>query len=283
MLYETATDWNDAAHKRVMLFGMSGLGKTFVSKILRSFNWFHYSVDYRIGTRYLAEHILDNLKLEAMKNPFLAELLRNDGIYIGSNITFENLTPLSSYLGKPGNPQKGGIAFLEYTQRQALHQRAEVNAMLDTVQFINRAKTIYGYENFICDTSGSMVEIIDADSSVDPVMIELSKHVLPVWIEGSEAHVEELIKRFVKSPKPMYYQPALLKKLWIDYLTKNALTEPEVNPDEFAQWGYRMLLDHRLPRYRKIAERWGITVKADDISKVQYHNDFNALISQNLA
>ena len=126
-----------------MLFGMSGLGKTHVSSILRGSGWFHYSIDYRIGTRYMGEHIVDNFKLEAMKNPFLAELLRNDSIYIGSNITFENLAPLSTYLGKPGNPQKGGLTFNEYTRRQSLHQHAEINAMLDTVQFIDRARLIY--------------------------------------------------------------------------------------------------------------------------------------------
>ncbi|MAD95335.1 MAG: ATPase [Rhodobacteraceae bacterium] len=282
MLYTSATDWNTTSQKCVMLFGMSGLGKTHISSILRASGWFHYSIDYRIGTRYMGEHIVDNFKLEAMKNPFLAELLRNDSIYIGSNITFENLAPLSTYLGKPGNPQKGGLTFNEYTRRQSLHQHAEINAMLDTVQFIDRAKLIYGYKDFICDTSGSMVEIINPDSPDDPVMTLLSQHVLPVWIEGSEVHVEKLIRRFVKAPKPMYYQPTLLKELWSEYLTKNALTEPDVNPDDFILWGYRMLVDYRLPRYRKIAERWGVTVKADDMAKVQTHSDFNAIIANQL-
>lgn len=282
MLYTSATDWNTTSQKCVMLFGMSGLGKTHISSILRASGWFHYSIDYRIGTRYMGEHIVDNFKLEAMKNPFLAELLRNDSIYIGSNITFENLAPLSTYLGKPGNPQKGGLTFNEYTRRQSLHQHAEINAMLDTVQFIDRAKLIYGYKDFICDTSGSMVEIINPDSPDDPVMTLLSQHVLPVWIEGSEVHVEKLIRRFVKAPKPMYYQPTLLKELWCEYLTKNALTEPDVNPDDFILWGYRMLVDYRLPRYRKIAERWGVTVKADDMAKVQTHSDFNAIIANQL-
>ena len=40
-------------------------------------DWFQYSVDYRIGTRYMDEHIVDNFKREAMGNPFLAELLRS--------------------------------------------------------------------------------------------------------------------------------------------------------------------------------------------------------------
>ncbi|MCG7865621.1 MAG: ATPase, partial [Candidatus Thiodiazotropha taylori] len=39
--------------KSVTLMGMSGVGKTRLSNLLRRSNWFHYSGDYRIGTRYL--------------------------------------------------------------------------------------------------------------------------------------------------------------------------------------------------------------------------------------
>ena len=100
MLYRTAEDWKRARQRRVALFGMSGLGKTRISAMLREdAGWFHYSVDFRIGTRYMGEHIVDNFKREAMRTPFLRELLRSDSIYIASNITFHNLDPLSTYLG----------------------------------------------------------------------------------------------------------------------------------------------------------------------------------------
>ena len=110
MLYSSAQEWRDATHKRVLFFGMSGLGKTYVSNILRGAgDWFHYSIDYRIGTRYMGEYIADNAKAEAMKVPFLRDLLLSDSIYIGSNITLDNLTPVSSYLGKPVDIAKGGL------------------------------------------------------------------------------------------------------------------------------------------------------------------------------
>ena len=103
MLYQSAKDWHAASHKNVLLFGMSGLGKTHLSNMLRAEGgWFHYSIDYRIGTRYMGEHIADSFKREAMKVGYLRDLLLSDSIYIGSNITFENLAPLSTYLGKPG-------------------------------------------------------------------------------------------------------------------------------------------------------------------------------------
>ncbi|MEM9975726.1 MAG: ATPase, partial [Pseudomonadota bacterium] len=52
MIYKSAADWGAAPAKRILLFGMSGLGKTHVSNLLRAGGgWFHYSVEYRIGTR----------------------------------------------------------------------------------------------------------------------------------------------------------------------------------------------------------------------------------------
>ena len=150
MLYQTAEDWRAAPRKRVLFFGMSGLGKTYLSNMLRDAGtWFHYSIDYRIGTRYMGEYITDNAKAEAMKVPFLRDLLLSDSIYIGSNISFNNLTPVSTYLGKPGDPAKGGLPIAEYRRRQEQFKRAEIQALLDTEHFIHRAKAINGYPNFI--------------------------------------------------------------------------------------------------------------------------------------
>ena len=56
-------------NKRVTLVGMSGVGKSYLSAKLRGNNWFHYSGDYRIGTRYLDEHIIDMIKEQAIKIP----------------------------------------------------------------------------------------------------------------------------------------------------------------------------------------------------------------------
>src|SRR5436190_1688503 len=110
MIYQTGAEFRSARDKRVMLFGMSGLGKT--------------------------------------------------------------------YLAKPGDPAKGGVPFAEYQRRQAQHATAEVSAMLDTTRFIARAQDIYGYDSFVCDTSGSICEVVNADDRADPVMTELSQHLL---------------------------------------------------------------------------------------------------------
>ncbi|THH38416.1 ATPase [Aliishimia ponticola] len=282
MLYQSAQEWRDAPRKRVLVYGMSGLGKTYLSQMLRdSGQWFHYSIDYRIGTRYMGEYIIDNAKAEAMKVPFLRDLLMSDSIYIGSNITFSNLAPVSTYLGKPGDPEKGGLPIAEYERRQDQFRTAEIHALTDTGYFIDRAERLYGYPNFICDTGGSICEWVDATDPNDPLMLELSQRALMIWIEGSEAHTEELIRRFDRAPKPMAYQPAFLARCWAEYLEETGHSAQKVDPDAFIRWTYAKALAHRQPRYRDMA-RWGVTVTADEIAALKSQADFDDLIAEAL-
>ncbi len=284
LLYPTAQDWLAAPRKQVLLFGMSGLGKTHVSGLLRDHgDWFHYSVDYRIGTRYMGELIADNAKREAMKVPFLRDLLLSDSIYIGSNITFENLNPVSTYLGKPGDPAKGGLPFAEYCLRQDQFRRAEIAALLDTPHFITRARALYDYPHFICDTGGSICEWVDPDDPKDPVLSALAEQTLMIWIEGSDAHTEELIRRFDRAPKPMAYQPEFLARVWAEYLAEQGLSEDRVDPDAFIRWTYARALAHRQPRYEAMARNWGLSVKAEAIAKVTSSADFTDLVAGLLA
>ncbi len=283
MLYSSGQDWLQAPRKRVLFFGMSGLGKTHVSNMLRSAgNWFHYSIDYRIGTRYMGEYITDNAKAEAMKVPFLRDLLLTDSIYIGSNISFANLTPVSTYLGKPGDPARGGLPIDEYRRRQEQFRLAEIHALLDTEYFIDRAERLYGYPHFICDTGGSICEWVDPDNPADPVLSELAKTTLMVWIKGDDSHADELIRRFDKAPKPMSYQPEFLNRMWNGYLSENNCLDCEVDPDSFIRWTYAQALAHRQPRYQSMADNWGITVTADQIAALRDAADFDRLIVETL-
>ncbi len=280
MMYKTASDWTNAAQKRVLLFAMSGLGKTHVSNMLRDTGeWFHYSIDYRIGTRYMGEFVADNAKAEAMKVPFLRELLMSDSISIESKITFDNLTPVSTYLGKPGDPAKGGLAMAEYQRRQSQFHRAEIDALRDTPYFIDRAQALYGYPHFVCDTGGSICEWVDADDPNDPVLKMLSDSALMVWIEGSDAHTADLVERFDKAPKPMAYEPTFLLKAWAEYLSENNVLERDVDPDAFIRWTFARALAHRQPRYAAMARNWGVTVQASDMATVRDEADFTKVIA----
>ena len=280
MIYRSGDDYLKAPRKRVMLFGMSGLGKTYLSNLLRDHgDWFHYSVDYRIGTRYMGEYIADNFKREAMKVPLLRELLMTDSVYIASNITFDNLAPLSTYLGKPGDPARGGVPFAEYMKRQDQHRAAEVAATLDTARFMERAQEIYGYPNFVCDTSGSICEVVEAEDPTDPVMRQLADTLLLVWIKGSDAHTAELVRRFDRAPKPMYYQPSFLHVAWEEYRATHSVSEETCDPDHFVRWTYARALAHRQPRYAAMA-RWGVTVTAEEVAGVRSAGDLDRLLVQ---
>ena len=76
-----------SANKRISLLGMSGVGKTYLAnRLKKDGDWFHYSSDYRIGSRYLNEPILDNIKTVMTSDPLLRSLLVSNTICIKNNI-----------------------------------------------------------------------------------------------------------------------------------------------------------------------------------------------------
>ena len=280
MLYASAQDWLDAPAKRVAFFGMSGLGKTHLSRMLRDTGeWFHYSVDYRIGTAYMGEPIKDNLKREAMGNPFLRPLLRSDSIYIESNISFGNLAPLSTFLGKPGDPARGGLAFEEYVRRQVLHEAAERRALMDVPAFIARAGEVYGYDHVVCDTGGSICEVVDPADPADPVLTTLAAETLPVWISGGADHVDTLVARFAADPKPMCYPRAVNEALWAEF---SAAHGTAADPDAFALFAYERAMRRREPVYAAMAANWGVELPGAWVDGASDAADVIALVARAL-
>jgi hypothetical protein len=280
MRFKSSSELRKLPALAVTLMGMSGVGKTTLAIMLQKEGWFQYSVDYRIGTRYMGEHIVDNFKREAMKVPFLAELLKSDSIYIRSNITFDNLSPLSTYLGKPGNPNLGGISFAEYKRRQNQHREAESHSLLDVEGFIERSRDIYQYKNFVCDSGGSTCEVVNPDDASDPVLKSLAENSIILYIEGNAAHSRMLVDRFRKYPKPMYYQPQFLEAKWAEFKQLNKIAhDDDVVPDEFAVWGFEQLLHHRVPIYKKIAQNFGYEMRMEDVPKIKSESDLIELLA----
>jgi hypothetical protein len=280
MLFKSPAEFVRAPRHAVTVFGMSGVGKTRLAALLRDSQWFHYSVDYRIGTRHMGEYIVDNFKAEAMKVPFLRELLRTDSIKIASNIRFSNLDPLSTYLGRPGNTAKGGLPLEEYQRRQEQHRAGEVLALLEVPRFIERAHDLYGYTNFIADTGGSLIEVVDPGNASDPVIKTLTGSTVLLYVRGTEGDTAELVRRFKQSPKPMYYQPAFLKKKWAEFKRLNGVKhDDDVDPAAFGAWGYEALLHDRLPRYQALADKFGYTVEAADVATVRDGDEFLDLMA----
>lgn len=266
-------------HKSITLLGMSGVGKTRLSNMLRRNDWFHFSGDYRIGTRYLDESILDNIKQQAMQIPFLRDLLRNDSIYIVNNITVDNLQPVASFLGKLGNPEYGGLPLETFKRRQALHHEAEVAAMRDVPKFIAKAQTIYGYQHFINDAGGSVCELDD------PATMELlAEHTLFLYIKATEKDEQELIRRAEADPKPLYYREAFLDEQLAIYMAERSLEYVAmIDPDDFVRWMFPRLFYSRIPRYEALAAEYGYTITTDELWQVESEADFLRLIESALA
>jgi hypothetical protein len=280
MLFNSPAEFHDAPRHAVTVFGMAGVGKTRLAALLRKSQWFHYSVDYRIGTRHMGEFITDNFKAEAMKVPFLRDLLRTDSIKLTSNITFANLEPLSTYLGRPGNQAEGGLDLDEYRRRQEQHRVAEIAALHEVPYFIERAHDLYAYDNFIADTGGSLIEVVDPDNPNDPVIETLARHTTLIYIRGTGKDADELVRRFRHSPKPMYYRPPFLTQKWEEFKALNNVTDDAmVDPNAFGAWGFEALLHDRLPRYQKLADNFGYTIEASDLATVRDGGEFIDLVA----
>ena len=146
--------------------------------------------------------------------------------------------------------------------------------------FIAKAETLYGYDHFVADTSGSLCEVVDPFDPADPVLRRPRR--ARCCRSGSAAPrrtLEALAARFDHAPKPMYYPEAFLTALWAEYRAERGLAPDAVDPDDFIRHGFRRLIAHRLPRYRAMAERWGVTVEAAEIEAVRDPQDFDELIA----
>ena len=269
--------WN---HKKITLLGMSGVGKTYLSTLLRRHDWFHYSGDYRIGRRYLDESILDLIKQQAMQVPFLRDLLRRDWIFIRNNIKVDDLGPVLSFVGKLGDPERGGVPLEDFERRQAQYREAEIAAMHDVPAFIDKAEHIYGYRHFVNDVGGSLCEL------EEPSVIDLLvKHTLILYIQVTDQEEEQkLISRAQSDPKPLYYRPEFLREQLATYLREHGLQyAAQMDPDAFTRWVFPRLFHSRIPRYEAIARPHGYTVTSREVAQVRDEQDFLTLLETAIA
>ena len=275
----TIEEFRQWPHRRVTLLGMSGVGKTYLSRLLRRSDWFHYSGDYRIGTRYLDEPILDLIKSQAMQVPFLRDLLRRDWVAFQNKIQVDDLGPVLSFVGQLGDPDKGGLSLPEFNRRQALYRDAEIRAMQDVPEFIRKAREIYGYSHFVNDVGGSLCEL------EEPSVIDLlAQHTLILYIRVPQPDEIKLIRRAQADPKPLYFRPAFIKAAVKDYLAEQQLEYvADIDPNDFTRWVFPRLFHSRVPRYEAIARPLGYTVESTEVAAVRDEQDFLALIETAIA
>ncbi|MGB0866587.1 MAG: ATPase, partial [Granulosicoccaceae bacterium] len=206
------------------------------------------------------------------------ELLRTDSIYIRSNLTVENLAPLSAFLGKLGNPEQAGLELAEFKRRQKLHHDAEIRTFQDVPAFIERAQRLYGYQNFLNDAGGSLCELDDPS-----VMHTLAEHTVVIYLQASSADEELLIERAQSHPKPLYYRATFLDEQLAIYLReRNLRYVAEIDPDDFVTWVFPALFRSRVPRYESLAQQYGYTVDARQVLAVRDERDFLDLVADSI-
>ena len=271
----SANEFINSKHKRLTLLGMSGVGKTHLAKLLsKNDDYFHYSGDYRIGAQYLNNDILDNIKSCIKQDEKLKELLENDSISVQNHITFDNLSVVASFLGKAGNPELGGLPIAEFMRRQALFNQAEANTMMDVPDFIAKAER-QGVANFINDAGGSLCELDDEN-----IYKTLAEHTIILYIRASKNNENTLIERAQTHPKPMYYQARFLQEQLAIYLAENKFTYvAQINPDAFIRWIFPRLLEHRKPKYERIAQQYGYTIDSEDLYQCRHADEVLELIA----
>jgi len=273
-----AKDFLEAKNKRITLLGMSGVGKTHLAKLIgEEGDWFHFSGDYRIGAKHLKEEIIANIANKMSSNNWLKALLENKSISVNSQVTFDNLEPISAFLGKVGNPEEGGLPISEFIRRQSLFFEAEKKTMYEVPEFIAKSQA-KGFSHFINDACGSLCEL------EDPKLFKLlSANTLIIYIKTSKENEHALIKRAKENPKPMYYNPVFFQCSIKNYLTENNLEyAAEISPDSFVSWVFPKLIEDRLKKYSKIANKYGCTIQSDELHGCSSANDVIDLISSAL-
>jgi len=256
----TVSDFNKIDHKVITLMGMSGVGKTHLSMLMTESGkeWFHYSCDLEIGTKYMGEEIATTLG-----EP--------------NQIVAEDLSQLSRYVGRLGNPEEGGMAYDEFKRRQIAYYHAECESLRQLKNVVKDA-VAEGYQNVINDSTGSLCEIDD-----DVLLDTVDENSLIVYIQANEEEEKEVLKRAQEYPKPMFFSPEKLDEWVAEFLKEKGLAfSEEMDQDEFSRWVFPKLLKNRLPKYQAIADKYGVTIPSSAFRAVKNSDDFTKVIIAHL-
>ncbi len=231
----------------ITLMAMSGVGKTELSWKLEKWGWHHYNCDYLIGTKYLADELDVPLKLD-------------------------DLSPLSRYIGQIGNTKTGGgLPIKEFKRRQNNYIEAEKKVLRDMRVAIRDSGA-----KLVNDSTGSLCEIED-----ESVFRQLAEDSLFVYIKAGPEQEEALVARAVADPKPLYYPPAKFDGWIKEYLEEHRLkTIEDIVPDNFSRWVFPKLFHSRIPKYERLAGKYGITISSADVWDLKSEDEFLQLIEK---
>lgn len=241
----------DNPQKSVTLIGMSGAGKTHISAQLEDWGWTNYSGDFVIGDRYMHD------------------VLQNH-----AGFSTDDISGLSEYLGKVGNPELGGLPLVEFQKRQKEYYDAECHSLEDMENALNDASG-----HFVHDSTGSLCEVIEED-----LIRQVGEKTLFVYLKTDAAAEKQVLKRAYEYPKPLYFPPMFLLALIDEYLSLNGLCHAEeMVPDDFSRWVFPKLFQARKPKYKRLADLYGVSIPACEFQALESADQFVDVIAEHLS
>jgi GTPase SAR1 family protein len=254
----TKSDFNAIDKKVITLMGMSGVGKTYLSILMSKNGWHHYSCDFEIGTKYLGQEIE-----ETLGEP--------------NSVTADDLSQLSRYVSRLGNPEEGGLPYDEFKRRQQKYLEAECRSLNELKNIVKQAHA-EGIQNVINDSTGSLCEIDD-----EVLLDNIDENSLIVYIKANAEQEQEVLKRAQEYPKPLFYSPERFDFWVAEFLKEKELSSSdEIDRDEFSRWVFPRLFENRLPKYQAIADKYGVTIPSEEFLDVKNEQDFLDVIVKHL-
>ena len=247
-------DWAAQNRKAVTLMGMSGVGKSYLGNLMSHWGWTYYSCDYIIGTKYLADE-------------------KVDGVTIGSKVKAEDLSILSRFIGQLGDPEKGGLPLEEFKRRQKLYYDAECASLDNVAASIEKSPG-----SFVNDSTGSLCEIED-----EALLSRVGAATLFVYLEAGRQDEKLVLQNAQDYPKPLFFPPAQFDAWLAEYMDARGIKDAGlIDPPNFSRWVFPRLFAERLPKYRRLADQYGVTVLASDMRAVRTEKDFITVVAKAL-
>ena len=183
---------------------------------------------------------------------------------LGITVSVHDLSALSAFIGQLGDERKDGLPMEEFKRKQQLYMDAEIAVLEDLPK---------GEGKLVNDSTGSFCEIEDED-----LIARVADQTRLVYIETDAASHQEVIKRAVQYPKPLYFPPDLFDGWVEDYCAVRGVPMSEIEPNDFSAWVFPKLFASRLPKYERLAEQYGVKVSAADLHACESEDQFLELI-----
>ncbi|MFK7838766.1 MAG: hypothetical protein AB8B83_00410 [Bdellovibrionales bacterium] len=183
---------------------------------------------------------------------------------LGIDVCVDDLSALSDFVGQVGDESKGGLPLDEFKVRQQKYIDAEMSALSNMPVDLDK---------LVNDSTGSFCEIED-----DALIAKVAADSLLVYIETDADSHADVIARAVEYPKPLYFPVALFDGWLDDYCSNHNLEVEEIEPNDFSAWVFPKLFESRLPKYKCLAEQYGVKVSAKDLHECEDEAEFLRLI-----